>query len=121
MEALLKFIHHIALMTLVFGLLHPFHFGRLILLVLLTVKGYSNLAYYTGLLCANNSVSKETYLDAFAGNKRIIIIKKELFRVLPKKQKHSQGKRKLCYMVDGKPLSDNFSKLAEGCTLPTNS
>lgn len=100
-------------MTLVFGLLHAFHFGRLILPVLLTVKRYINLACYTGLLCVNNSVNKETYLGAFVGSNR----KKELLCVLPKKMKHSQGKLKLCYVGHGKPLSDNFSEFAKGCTL----
>lgn len=83
-------------MTLVFGLLHPFHFGRLILLALLTMKRYISLAYYSGLLCVNNSLNEETYLDAFAGRK------KELLCVLPKKQKHSQGKLKLCHVGNGK-------------------
>lgn len=57
-------------MTLVFGLLHPFSFGRLILLALLTMKRCIDLAYYTGLLCINNSVNEKTYLDTFAGQKR---------------------------------------------------
>lgn len=99
-------------MILVFGLLHPFHFGRLILLALLTMKRYIGLVYYTGLLCVNNSVNEETYLDVFAGEK------KEILCVLPKKQKHSQGKLKLCHIAEGKLLSDNFTRqFAEDCTL----
>jgi len=43
--------------------------------------------------------------------------KKELLCVLPKKQKHSQGKLKLCHIADGKPLSGNFTRrFAKDCT-----